>query len=98
MSKAKLGSILNVTWTSQNLPSTEFVIIEVTYDGGNTWSTLNASHPNNGSYLWTVAGTAGQQVQFKVSDTQQPLDINAISNIITIAKKGGGFFFFFRRF
>jgi len=43
-----------ITWSSTNLLPTSNVSIEISSDGGVTWSTIIASTPNDGSQPWTV--------------------------------------------
>ncbi len=42
----------DITWTSQNVND---VMIELSTDNGATWTTIESSVPNTGTYTWTVA-------------------------------------------
>jgi M6 family metalloprotease-like protein len=63
-----IGDSCNITWTSQNL--TEDVRIEINraYSTG-AWTTLVASTPNTGSYLWAVNGPATGTCRVRVKGT-----------------------------
>ena len=66
---AVLGSNYILTWTSDNLPSTDYVIVELQVNGG-SWTTLNSYYPNSGSYSWYVVGHIGDVLVFRISDWQ----------------------------
>lgn len=65
-----VGTSQNITWTGANAGSS--VTIELSRDGGGTWTSLGANVPNNGSYAWTVAGPVGTQVRVRVSSAATP--------------------------
>jgi hypothetical protein len=46
-----VGSVHPITWTSDVIGNLR---IEVSRDGGVTWTTLTSSAPNTGTYNWTV--------------------------------------------
>jgi hypothetical protein len=56
-----IASVKNITWT-HNLGTLESVTIEVSRDGGSTWSVLAANISNtggtSGTFGWTVTGPA----------------------------------------
>ncbi|MBI2853863.1 MAG: matrixin family metalloprotease [Chloroflexi bacterium] len=54
-----------ITWTSASL--TGAVKIELSRDGGATWSTIVPATPNTGSKTWKVSGTATTQARVRVS-------------------------------
>jgi PKD repeat protein len=60
-----LGSTQAVTWTS-NIGSSQSVRIDISRNGGSTWSTLAASVPNSGSWNWTVAGSTTTSARIRV--------------------------------
>ncbi len=60
------GSAHNITWTSTGTIAN--VKIEVSTDGGGTYSTVAASTANTGSYSWTVPSTAATACKVRVSD------------------------------
>jgi hypothetical protein len=47
-----VGESEDITWTSQNVND---VSIELSTDNGATWTTIESSMPNTGTYSWTVA-------------------------------------------
>ena len=59
-----IGSIQTIRWTSVNLPGG--VVIEVSRDGGSTYSVLFTNEPNTGSVSWTVTGTQSFQAVIKI--------------------------------
>jgi hypothetical protein len=64
----QIGTEQTISWTSANISSN--VKIELSRNHGSSWTTLAASAPNNGSWLWTVAGTASGTCLIRVSDAQ----------------------------
>jgi hypothetical protein len=63
--------VRTLTWNS-NLGSGQNVKIEISRDGGGSWSTIAASTPNAGSYTWTVTGPATTDARIRVSWTATP--------------------------
>ena len=63
-----LGSTQAVTWTS-NLGSSATVRIELSRNGGSTWTSLAASAPNTGSFAWTVSGATTTTARVRVTWT-----------------------------
>ncbi len=49
-----IGSSRTITWTSSNLAGT--VELELSRDGGASWSTIVGNTPNDGSQSWVVTG------------------------------------------
>jgi hypothetical protein len=68
-----IGSSKNVTW-SHNLGTLESVQIEVSRDGGSTWSVVTASQQNtastSGTFSWTVTGPATTSARIRVTWTR----------------------------
>ncbi|MFH1676503.1 MAG: hypothetical protein ABIC40_05705, partial [bacterium] len=64
------GTSHNITWTAP--PVITFVLIEYSTNNGGNWNTIDGGsgiQPNNGTYLWNIAGTlASGQMLIKVSD------------------------------
>jgi Zn-dependent metalloprotease len=53
----KQGTVHSITWNSNGVPGS--VKLYYSTDGGSTWTGINYSAPNTGSYAWTVdAGLA----------------------------------------
>ncbi len=59
-----VGSLKTITWTSSNV--TGRVMIQVSRDGGATWSTISASTYNDGRYTWRVTGPATYRARIRV--------------------------------
>jgi uncharacterized membrane protein len=78
-----IGSAQNVTW-SHNLGTSENVQIEVSRDGGTTWSVVTASQPNSantsGTFSWTVTGPATTSARMRVTWTRNGT-VQDISNV-----------------
>jgi len=60
------GATVDITWGATVV---DFVDVELSTDGGATWSTLFAATPNDGSESWTVAGTSSLEALIRVSAT-----------------------------
>jgi len=65
-----VGTTLPITWTT-NLPASATMRVDVTRDGGGTFTTVAASVPNTGSFAWTVAGPDAAAARIRVSSNAQ---------------------------
>lgn len=65
-----LGSTLLITWASANLSGN--VRIELSRDGGGSWSILFPSTANDGQQAWTVSGTPTAQALVRVTSVAVP--------------------------
>lgn len=63
-----VGTTQNITWTSANAGPN--VLIEVSRDGGTTFSTLAASFPNTGTFTWNVTGPPTTQARARVTSLE----------------------------
>jgi len=79
------GSVQNITWTTTGTIAN--VKIEVSTDGGATYSTLVASTANTGSYSWTVPNTLGSAYRVRISDAAGTAS-DASNGDFTIAAAG----------
>jgi hypothetical protein len=79
-----MGSTEAITWTS-NLAPTATVSLEVSRDGGSTWSTIATSLPNAGSYPWVVAGPATTTARIRVRWSANPSTLDVSDSNFTIA-------------
>jgi len=61
-----IGVAQTITWTS-NLLSSATVKIELTRNGGNTFTTVASSAPNTGSFAWTATGPSTTNAFIRVS-------------------------------
>ena len=70
----------NVTWTSDAL--TGDVKIEISRDLGDTWETLVASTPNDGSQAINVGGRATRRARIRVSSVANPaVSDSSVTNV-----------------
>jgi VCBS repeat-containing protein len=60
-----IGSEQTIRWLSFNV--TGNVSVEISYDNGNSWTTLAADTANNGVFQWTVNGTATDQAVVRIT-------------------------------
>jgi hypothetical protein len=65
-----IGSTQNLSWTSSGL--TGNVKIEVSRNGGTSWSVIVATTPNDGTYSWLVTGPATTQARIRVTSLTDP--------------------------
>ena len=67
-----LGSAQIIRWTSTGLAATSYVKIELSRNGGSTWSTLISATPNDGSHTWTIPGAGTTQARLRITSTSRP--------------------------
>jgi hypothetical protein len=60
------GTSHDITWSSTGTIAN--VKIELSTNGGSSYSPIVASTTNDGSYTWTVSGTASSQCRIRISD------------------------------
>jgi hypothetical protein len=61
-----IGTAQAITWTT-NLASAPSVLVELSRDGGASYTTLAAAAPNSGSFAWTATGPATATALVRVS-------------------------------
>jgi hypothetical protein len=61
-----IGTPQAISWTSNLLPSA-MVKVQISRNGGSTFTTLASSAPNTGTYAWTATGGASTTAIVKVS-------------------------------
>lgn len=76
-----IGSIQKILWSSQNIYGK--VRIQVSRDGGVSWTMLFSSTMNDGTQDWQVKGPATSQIQLRVIGVNDK-DATATSNVIFI--------------
>ena len=64
--KWTIGTAQTITW-STNLPPTATVKIELSRNGGSTYTTLASAAPNSGSFAWTATGATSTTAKVRVS-------------------------------
>lgn len=74
-----VGSSQSIAWTT-NLPATTTVRVELSRNGGSSYTTLASAAPNTGSFAWTVSGSTTSSAIVRVS-----------SNTTTASAKSGKF-------
>jgi photosystem II stability/assembly factor-like uncharacterized protein len=79
------GSVRNITWTTTGTVAN--VKIEVSTDGGSSFTTIVASTANTGSYSWTVPNTPASTCKIRVSDAAGTASGTSSGNF-TIAAAG----------
>ena len=66
-----VGSIQRISWTS-NLPGSETVRVELSRNGGGTWTVLAAEAANTGSFDWMVSGPTTNAARVRISWNARP--------------------------
>jgi hypothetical protein len=61
------GQSQAITWQSFGVPPESKVKIELSRDGGTTWTVLSAATPNDGTYPWKVAAPVSSTCKVRVS-------------------------------
>jgi 5-hydroxyisourate hydrolase-like protein (transthyretin family) len=67
-----INSTHAITWTSTGIPTSQKVKIEISRDGGSTWTTIIASTPNDGTHNWKVTGAATTDVIIRITSVTYP--------------------------
>ncbi|MGA9115404.1 MAG: hypothetical protein WB626_01355 [Bacteroidota bacterium] len=88
------GTQQAITWTSQNLGGN--VKIELSTNGGSSYSTVFASTPNDGSELWTVPTPGTPMARIRVSSLDSVhlsdasnANFTIVQPVITVASPNG---------
>ena len=90
-----IGANYNVTWTDNTGLAT--IKIELSTNGGSTWTTVAANAPNNGSYSWAVPNSPSTTCLIRISDPTDgtPNDVSNDNftitnpNLVLTAPNGG---------
>jgi hypothetical protein len=61
-----IGTAQAITWSTNLLPSAT-VKVQISRNGGGTYTTLSSSAPNTGSYVWTATGAATTSAVVRVT-------------------------------
>ncbi|MGH7143970.1 MAG: beta strand repeat-containing protein [Planctomycetota bacterium] len=62
-----VGAALPISWDFGYVGVSDTVKIEISRDGGTTWSTIAAGAPNNGSYLWVSQQAVSAAAKVRVT-------------------------------
>ncbi|MDZ7332075.1 MAG: FG-GAP-like repeat-containing protein [candidate division KSB1 bacterium] len=69
----QVGNVYSITWTSSNTSGE--VDIELSTNGGGSWSTIATNEPDDGSYSWTVPNQPSTNCLIRISDSDgDPFD------------------------
>jgi hypothetical protein len=80
----KLRSTQQITWSSSGTNGS--VKIEVSRDGGATWSTISSSTTNDGQHAWKVGGKTSTQARIRVCSINAPVVCDQSNANFTISK------------
>ena len=91
-----IGASVPITWDSCNVPAGN-VMIELSRDGGATWTTLFADTPNDGAENWTSTAPASAACRVRVTSLADPgisdtsnADFSLVSRGIRVDSPNGG--------
>ena len=77
-----VGETEDITWTCENVSD---VKIEMSFDNGNTWSTIADSIPNTETYSWTVtAQDSSNECLIKISNVANGEVFDMSDNVFSI--------------
>ena len=88
----KIGNTYAILWEESGIGG--FVNIEISYDNGSTFITLESACPDTGKYLWTAGGIETNQAILKITHLDYPQNrdysgnfvIKGLSSNITVIK------------
>lgn len=90
------GSAQNITWTTLSIPATKPMKIEISRNGGGTWSTIVPTAMNNGAKSWTVTGPGTANARIRISVGSAPLvsgtsgaDFSVVQSVTVTSPVGG---------
>lgn len=96
------GASSNITWTATDTnPGTNTVNLDVSSDGGSTWSSIAAALSNSGSYSWSVPSVTSTTYRVRVSysdaagnsgssASSSNFRINSSAPVIAVTAPNGG--------
>jgi len=78
-----VGSSHAITWSSAGISGN--VNIQISRNGGSTWTTIISKTPNDGTQIWKITGPATTQAKIRVVSVSSPtvFDISDATFIIT---------------
>jgi V8-like Glu-specific endopeptidase len=77
-----VGNTESITWTAWNVGST--VDIELSRDGGGTWSTIVSGTPQDGAYAWSVSGPQSDQCRVRIRSSSYAWVLDASDADFTV--------------
>ncbi|MDZ7814645.1 MAG: CFI-box-CTERM domain-containing protein [Planctomycetota bacterium] len=66
-----LSQVLQVQWFTSGVTGLS-VSVELSRDGGNSWTTLSEGTPNDGTFTWVVDGDLSENCLMRVTSVQYP--------------------------
>ncbi|HEY3296090.1 MAG TPA: M6 family metalloprotease domain-containing protein [bacterium] len=72
------GDVDTITWTSANFSENLRIEVNRAYPTG-SWTTVAASVPNGGAYVWTVTGPAGASSRLRIRGVTHPASCDTSS-------------------
>ncbi len=73
----KVGENQLITWTSSD--AGDYVKLEYSTDGGNSWNLIVNSTANDGSYSWTIPNDPSEQCRVRITSVAHP-EISDVSD------------------
>ena len=61
------GTVHNITWTASDNYGVDHVALHYSTDAGSSWTVIDSSEPNDGTYAWTVPNTPTTQARVRVT-------------------------------
>jgi|GEM_PF-4921153 len=80
------GSLQTITWTSSGV--TGMVKIEISRNGGSSWTAIVPSTTNDGDHAWTVAGGATSLARIRVSAAMGSSSDSSDANFTVLSATG----------
>lgn len=77
-----VGELKNITWSSQIVSGN--VNIEISRDGGSTWSSIINNTANDSSHPWTVTYPSSSQCRIRVSSVSFPDESDTSNSNFTV--------------
>ncbi|MFN3649487.1 MAG: VPS10 domain-containing protein [Armatimonadota bacterium] len=79
-----IGQPLEINWSSTGLTAARQVKIEISRDGGQTWTSISDSTGNDGSFTWTGAAPEAASAVVRVSSVDDPA-VNGVSSAFSVS-------------
>ena len=76
------GTSQSITWVDYQV---NYVSLELSLDGGNTWSYIDSYENSDGQYTWSVPNTPSTQCLVRITDTDYPCKTDKSDNVFTIS-------------
>ncbi len=76
-----VGEVHDIEWTSTGIGD---VRIELSTNGGSTWSLITSSAPAGEVYPWTVSGPASDNCRIRISDAEDGVPVDLSDGLFTI--------------